>query len=138
MWIYANPNPCRQEEPDCVVRAISIATGQSWDEVHSDLCMLSGLLCTMPSVNWLWGKYLTDCGFEKFLLPESCPSCVTVREFARHFPSGTYVTATGTHAVAVIDGNYFDIFDSGDETPTYFFRKRGKKHGDEHLPSCNL
>lgn len=123
MWIYANPNPCRQEEPDCVVRAIAIATGKNWDDIHWDLCELSHEHCTMPSVNWLWGLYLQKHGFEKSLLPE-CPACVTVREFARKYPDGTYVVATGNHAVAVISGNYLDAWDSGDETLTYFYRKR--------------
>lgn len=124
MWVYANPNPCRQEEPDCVVRAIALATGQEWDEVHWDLCTLSHIHCTMPSVNWLWGLYLKACGFEKFLLPESCPECITVREFAKRYPRGTYVIGTGTHAVAVISGNWYDAWDSGGETPTYFYRKK--------------
>ena len=124
MWIRANPNPCRQEEPDCVVRAISIATGRTWDEVHWDLCVLSHEHCTMPSVNWLWELYLRQNGFEKFLLPESCPACITVREFARLHKEGTYVLGTGTHAVCVKDGNYIDSWDSGDETPTVFFRRR--------------
>lgn len=25
MWVYANPNPCRTETEDCVVRAIALA-----------------------------------------------------------------------------------------------------------------
>lgn len=125
MWIYTNPNPCRREEPDCVVRAISVATGQDWDTVHWDLCELSHQKCTMPSVNWLWETYLRRKGFEKFLLPDTCPSCVSVREFCRKYPEGTYVIGTGSHAVAVISGNYLDAWDSGDETVTYFFRKRG-------------
>ena len=124
MWVYANPNPCRTEEPDCVVRALALATGLSWHEVHSGLCRLSGERCTMPSVNWLWEYYLNREGFQKFLLPESCPSCVTVRAFCRYYPEGTYVIGTGTHAVCVIDGNYYDAWDSGDETPTYFFKRR--------------
>ena len=123
MWIYANPNPCRQEEPDCVVRAISIATGKTWRKVHRDLCLMSSENCTMPSVNWLWEMYLKKNGFRKFLLPESCPECVTVREFAMRFPEGTYVIGTGSHAVCVIDGDWYDTWDSGDETPTYFFRR---------------
>ena len=125
MWVYANPNPCRSEEPDCVVRAISIATGKTWRQVHMELCKMSGELCTMPSVNWLWDVYLRENGFEKFLLPETCPVCVTVREFCRKYRTGTYIIGTGTHAVAVIDGDYLDTFDSGDETPTYFYRKKG-------------
>jgi hypothetical protein len=79
----------------------------------------------MPSVNWLWELYLKQNGFEKFLLPDSCPECMTVSGFARMFRKGSYVIGTGTHAVAVIDGNYLDAWDSGDETPSYFFRKRG-------------
>ena len=126
MWIYANPNPCRQEEPDCVVRAIALATGKSWDEVHTDLCEMSRRRCTMPSVNWLWGRYLKQCGFKQFLLPETCPECVTVREFCRRYPEGTYIIGTGNHAVCIRDGCYMDTWDSGDERPTYFYEKRGR------------
>lgn len=126
MWIYANPNPCRQEEPDCVVRAISVATGMTWDRVHDDLCDLSGCFCTMPSVNWLWGKYLTMLGFERFSLPSTCPDCIKVRQFCEEYPNGTYVTGTGTHAVAIVDGNYLDTWDSGDEVLTFFYKRRTK------------
>lgn len=124
MWVYANPNPCRQEEPDCVVRAISIATGMSWKRTHTALCDLSHQRCTMPSVNWLWGLYLKRNGFEQFLLPDTCPACTTVKEFCKMYPRGTFVIGTGTHAVCVIDGNYYDAWDSGEETPTYFYRKK--------------
>ena len=129
MWIYANPNPCRQEEPDCVVRAIALATDRSWDDIHWDLCVLSHERCTMPSVNWLWELYLKQNGFEKFLLTDCCPSCVTVREFCKHYPVGTYIIGTGSHAVCVRSGDYLDAWDSGDSVPTYFFRKRGFENG---------
>ena len=124
MWIYANPNPCRREEPDCVVRAIALATNQTWDEVHWDLCVLSHIKCTMPSVNWLWELYLKERGFEKFLLPETCPECVTVREFAKRYPTGIYVIGTGNHAICIRNGNWMDTWDSAEETPTYFYRKK--------------
>lgn len=123
MWIKANPNPCRQEEPDCVVRAISIATGQTWDKVHWDLCVLSHERCTMPSVNWLWEIYLRQNGFRKFVLPDICPSCMTVRQFCEDFPEGTYVIGTGSHAICAIDGDYYDLFDSGDSIGSYYFRR---------------
>lgn len=124
-WVYANPNPCRREEPDCVVRAIALATGKTWGDVHRELCLLSREMCTMPSVNWLWELYLAGCGFEKFLLPERCPGCLSVREFCRRYPEGVYVIGTGTHAVCVRDGRYLDAWDSGDEVVSCFFRKRG-------------
>lgn len=123
MWVYANPNPCRAEEPDCVVRAIAIATGQDWDAVHDGLCRMSKRYCTMPSVNWLWGLYLIENGFRRFRMPEACPECVTVKAFCRWFPEGTYVIGTGSHAVCVIDGDYYDMWDSGDQVASYFFEK---------------
>ena len=127
MWIYANPNPCRQEEPDCVVRAISVATGMTWDKVHNDLCDLSGLLCTMPSVNWLWGKYLTSIGFDRFILPDTCPDCMRVKRFCEAYPDGTFVAGTGSHAVAIIDGDYYDTWNSGDEVLTFFYKRRSQR-----------
>lgn len=126
MWIKANPNPCRTETEDCVVRAIALATDQDWSTVHWDLCILSHELCTMPSVNWLWDEYLKRKGFQQFLLPEACPECVTVRKFCRMYPHGTYIIGTGHHAICIRDGCYLDAWDSGSEQPTYFYKKRGR------------
>ena len=127
MWIRANPNFFRDSEPDCVVRAIAIATGDSWEKVHWDLCLMSHLEHTMPSVNWLWDLYLKGRGFIRFELPDSCPECITVREFARRFPKGTYIIGTGSHAVCVRDGDWFDAYDSGEMIPSYFYRKKGRR-----------
>jgi len=121
MWRYANPNPCRQEEPDCVVRAICIAMGEKWHMVHSDLCRLSSERCTIPSANWLWGLYLKRKGFKRFV--PDCPECTTVREFCRKYPDGTYIIGTGTHAICVINGDWYDTWDSGDEIPGYYWRR---------------
>ena len=124
MWIRCNPNPLGKQTSDCVVRAIAIATNRSWRNVYRDLCELGGIECEMPNSNYLWGIYLKDLGFDQFLLPESCPRCITIRAFCEKYPEGTYVIGTGTHAVAVIDGDYFDSWDSGDEGPTYFWRMK--------------
>ena len=126
MWIYANPNPVREDEPDCVVRALCLATGKSWDRTHQELCDYSREMGTMPSVNWLWGLWLKRNGFREFLLPEACPECVTVREFCRRFPHGTYVIGTGSHAVCIRNGNHLDSWDSGETVPTYFFKRKGR------------
>ena len=125
MWVYANPNPCRKEEPDCVVRAVSLATGKTWDEVHMELCELSGIMCSMPSVNRVWKRYLEESGFQAFQVDKHCPKCVTVRAFAHFYPHGIYVVATGSHAVCVADGNWMDTWDSGDQEITYFFKRKG-------------
>lgn len=38
MFIYCNPNPCKTLVGDCVIRAISIAEQQSWEETYVELC----------------------------------------------------------------------------------------------------
>lgn len=122
MWVRCNPNPKGKEVGDCVIRAISIALHLSWHEVFDDLCALASEECDMPNADAVWGKYLYQQGFEPFLLPNACPACVTVREFTRRFPKGTYIIGTGDHAVCVIDGSFYDSWDSGQQTASFFWR----------------
>ena len=122
MWIKANPNPEGKEVPDCVIRAIAIALNMPWLQVFDELCAVARNEFNMPSSDSVWGLYLYSKGFEPFLLPETCPRCVTIDEFTKWFPIGIYIIGTGSHAVAVIDGNYFDSWDSGLEVPTFFWR----------------
>lgn len=104
-----------------MIRAIAMATGRSWREVYADLCRVGYNESDMPSSNQVWGRYLYDLGFTPYQLPEACPECVTVREFARMHPRGVYIIGTGSHAVTVIDGDYYDTWDSGDTIPAYYF-----------------
>lgn len=124
MWIRCNPNPLGKQTGDCVVRAIAIATGRSWRNVYRDLCEVGEIECELPNSNFIWGTYLKDMGAEQFLLPEACPKCITVRAFSEKYPDGTYVIGTGSHAVAVMGGDWYDSWDSGNEVPTYFWRIR--------------
>jgi hypothetical protein len=122
MWIRCNPNPLGKQTSDCVVRAIAIATEQSWKRTYRELCELGEIECEMPNANYVWGIDLREKGARQFLLPESCPACITVRAFCEKYPDGIYVIGTGSHAVAVIDGDYYDSWDSGNEVPSYFWR----------------
>lgn len=124
MWVRCNPNPLGKQTSDCVVRAIAIATNRSWREVYRELCDLGEIECEMPNSNYLWGLYLKELGFEQFLLPESCPQCITVQAFCERYPEGTYVIGTGTHAVCIIDGDAFDSWNSLGESPSYFWRMK--------------
>ena len=122
MWIKCNPNPLHKEVPDCVVRAIAIALDRPWLDIYDDLYLVGRSECNMPSSDAVWGKYLYQMGFEPFLLPAACPECVTVKHFCNMYPYGTYIIGTGSHAVAVIDGNYYDSWDSGNTVPSFFWR----------------
>lgn len=122
MWVKANPNPGKRIVPDCVVRAVSIALNLPWLVVYDEICAAGRRNYSMPSSDEIWGLYLYQKGFEPFLLPHNCPRCITIREFCHIFPVGTYIIGTGSHAVAVIDGDYYDTWDSGDEVPSFFWR----------------
>lgn len=123
MYVNYNPNPDNKTVGDCTVRAISLAMGLDWDDTHTDLCMVSHYLHDMPSSNVVWGEYLYLNGFRRHIIPNTCPACYTVRQFTYDYPKGTYVLATGSHVVTVIDGDYYDTWDSGSEIPIYYWRK---------------
>lgn len=123
MYIKSNPNPDNLMTEDCTIRAISIATDKSWDETYIDVCIKGFVMKRMPSTNSVWAEYLKDQGFSRHIIPDTCPHCYTVRDFCGEYFKGTYVLGTGSHAIAVIDGDYYDAWDSGDEVPLYYFTK---------------
>ena len=122
-YIPYNPNPNGNYVGDCVVRAISKVTEQDWDGTYINLALAGFALKDMPSANHVWGVFLRDRGFKRVSLPDTCPECYSVSEFCEDNPHGRFVLATGTHVIAVVDGNYYDSWDSGDEVPVYFFVK---------------
>ena len=77
----------------------------------------------MPSSNAVWAEYLRRRGYKRYVIPDSCPDCYTVKDFCRDNPQGKFLLATGSHVVAVKDGDYFDAWDSGNEVPIYFWTK---------------
>lgn len=123
MFIKTNPNPKGSYVGDCVIRALSIALDKSWIDTYLDLCMHGLLLCDMPSSNKVWADYLHKQGYTRHIIPNECTECYTIKDFAGEYFKGTYIVGTGTHVVTVIDGDYYDTWDSGDETPIYYWKK---------------
>lgn len=108
---------------DCVIRAISRATNRDWEYTYLSIVALGFSMHDMPSSNDVWGSYLILNGFKRYIIPDTCPDCYTVRQFCADNPHLTGILATGTHVIAVSDGNYYDTWDSGDEVPIYYWRK---------------
>lgn len=123
MYVYYNPNPHGSNVGDCVIRAISKVLCQDWDTTYLDLVLVGYNLKDMPSANYIWGTYLRERGFNRYAIPNTCPDCYSVKHFCLDHPNGTYVLATGSHVIAVIDGDYYDSWDSGNEVPAYLFMK---------------
>jgi hypothetical protein len=81
-------------------------------------------LSDMPSANRVWGAYLKRQGFRRELVPDECPNCYTVKDFCRDYPTGTYILAIQGHVVCVCDGKYYDSWDSGEEIPIYYWKRK--------------
>ena len=122
-YIYMNMNPIKRNTNDCVVRALSLVMGKSWEDIYLELAYEGLSLYDMMEANSTWGNYLKKNGFIQSLLPNTCPLCYTLRDFCKDNPYGSYIVATGSHVIAVIDGDYYDTTDSGNEIVTYFFYK---------------
>ena len=123
MYQYKNVNPKGHYVGDCVIRAIAEALEEPWEKVYTELAVQGFIMADMPSSNHVWGAYLSSRGFERDIIPNTCPDCYTVKDFAHDNPKGVFILATGTHVIAVKDGNYIDTWDSGDEVPVYFWRE---------------
>lgn len=123
MYINVNVNPLHKRADDCTIRAIATALDKPWEEVYMDVCLEGLKYYDMPSANHVWGSYLKKQGFQRHIIPDTCPECYSVKEFARDNPQGVYILALHGHVVAVIDGDYYDTWDSGDRIPVYYWSK---------------
>ena len=123
-YVFYNPNPKYKMTTDCVIRMLTKLYDITWEEAFVKLSSVVLEEYEMPSSNYIWEKYLLDNGFIKRLLPSKCPDYITVAEFTNMYSSGEYAVCTGTHVVAVVDGDYYDAWDSGNEVITYYFERR--------------
>jgi len=123
MFTYYNANPVAAREEDCAVRAVSAALGISWDEAFDLIAHNAKQMGSMMHRDAAWGSVLRQHGFIRRIIPSSCPDCYSIKDFTIDHPFGDYVLGTGTHAVAVIDGDILDIWDSSYETPQYYWER---------------
>ncbi|MBP5422455.1 MAG: hypothetical protein J6Y78_08460 [Paludibacteraceae bacterium] len=125
VYFCNNPrNKCRIG--DCSVRAISKVLDIPWQSAYIDQATIGLDIGDMPSSNEVIAKVLRDRGFDKASVPNTCKDCYTISEFAHNNPYGRFLVGTGSHVVAVIDGDYYDTWDSGDEIPIYVWYNEQK------------
>ena len=133
MYIFHNENPDKKRTIDCVIRAVSFVTGSDWETTLINIMIECIRFHDMPEVNYVWASYLRKCGFTRHMIPDTCPFCYTVKDFCRDHPVGTYLLviiaygSEGGHVVAVRDGDYYDIWDSGNEAVTYYWSQVEEK-----------
>ena len=123
---YFSNNPLGKSVGDCVIRALSAVLNTDWDDVYINLCSIGLQEGDMPNSNAVFGKYLMSLGYRRRAIPDTCPDCYTVEDFCRDNPKGKFLLALDGHVVAVVDGDYYDTWDSGKSFPIYYWRKEEK------------
>lgn len=126
MWQEYNPNPVNARVGDCAVRAVAKALNTDWETAYLLIAMNGFQMGDIMSSNNVWGSVLRQNDFYRHILDNNCPDCYTVKDFCREHPKGVYVVGTPNHVVAVIDGDYFDTWDSGNEIPFYYWSKENE------------
>lgn len=123
MWVEFNVNPMGRRVGDCVIRALARVMDQDWETTYTHLCLQGFMMHDMPSANSVWGAYLRAKGFRRGTIADECPDCYTVRDFCSEYARGRYVLALQSHVIAIVNGDYYDTWDSGDEAPLYYWYK---------------
>lgn len=113
MYQYYNANALNKYEDDCVLRAISCATGKSWDEVYdylSDIAQYEGTLLDKRDfvINYLDRTYRRLKGVYG-----------TIGEVSGMFPNSTLLITTKGHIVCSKNGVIYDTFDPRDRIVEY-------------------
>ena len=114
LFRYHNPNPGKAACGDCAVRALSLALGEDWSTIYEDLCELGGHIYRMPNDKDCVTTYLTRRGFRRTGVPiKKGNKRLTVSGFTELHQEGVYILEIHNHLVAVVNGLYWDTWDSG-------------------------
>ena len=112
MFRYYNANPLGRKINDCTVRAIALATDESWDSIYnflSDFAQQEAVM--MDDVNYI-DKFL-DKNFIKIYTNTNGYN-MTVDDVARRWYKGTYLITMKNHITCCIDGVIYDTFNPSD------------------------
>ena len=123
MWSEYNPNPAGRRTIDCTVRALCKALEVSWDDAYAMLVAVAFRQKTMPSATEVLGIVLTEHGFKRHALPDTCPACYEAKAFCADYPRGVYVLCFGDHVATVKNGRLFDTWNSEREVPQFYWTK---------------
>lgn len=108
MFEYLNVNKFDRNVNDCTVRAISLATGDTWDNTYKKLSNAArerGMM--MDNVTFI-EDYLDE-RFQKV-----CNYYRKIDDFLHKNPNGTFIISMPGHLTTVIDGVNYDTFDTRD------------------------
>ncbi len=128
-FVYYQPNnkDLKDQFGDCQVRALSKALNISWVEAFD----LTIPICREMQTYTIFGgtceigkESLRRIGFTYSGISNKKGSKrPTVDSFAKDHPTGTYIAKVAHHVVAIVDGKYYDTWDSGQKSMYGYYEK---------------
>lgn len=113
---YYQPNKkdLKDRQRDCVVRALTNVMNKTWLEVFNELIPYAIEIQCMPNSKTCYESYLKDNGFEYHGISNRKGSKrPTVESFTKEHKTGIFFLNVANHVVSVVDGIYYDTWDSG-------------------------
>jgi len=117
-WKEFNPNPKDRNIGDCTLRSYCAAFGISWDRAFDIASKVAKENSSM--IQYIADKVLIEefnCVVDEKYNKKTVKGKdrITVNEFAMSHPYGIYILHVPKHQVTVINGEYWDSWDSGDK-----------------------
>lgn len=111
-FVYENVNPKNRKTGDCVVRAITKASGLSYEEVYAGLCSIGKKTYRMPDSKQTYEKLLEQLGYEKYPMPKHSDNTkFKVHELIDLCSNRTIIISMANHLTCAIDGIVYDTWD---------------------------
>ena len=113
MYRFHNNNALGLFENDCTIRAISTATGNSWDDTYKHLSNIARIQGTMMDDRDFIIKYLDDRYNRIYNIPE------TVGEVSGMYRDNVLLITMDGHIACSLYGVIYDSFDCRDKIAEY-------------------
>lgn len=129
---YYQPNKLdlKDKYGDCTVRALSKALDVTWIEAF-DIMIPYCRKYQIPNIFFtslnLEKQIMQDLGFIYYGISNKRGSHrPTIEEFAKSHKEGVYIANVANHEVAIVDGIYYDTWDSGHKSMYGYYKKESR------------
>ena len=119
-FVYYQPNEkdVKDKYGDCTIRALTKALDCTWLEAFDmmmPICRREQITNVFNAEANVRNRFLAELGFVYHgISNKKGTKRPTVDEFAKEHPHGRYICNVANHEVAVVDGKYYDTWDSGE------------------------
>ena len=113
MYKYLNEHPKDKRVGDCVKRAFTTATGQTYKEVSKELNQIKrDLNANGYNDNSVWRKFISQKKWYKIPFQATAgEKRMNGHRFCEQYPEGTYVLRMAKHLTVCVDGVIYDTWD---------------------------